>query len=72
VSNALLWRSREIGYIEEINLQFWADATKIVIGIYNRRSKTLIEETPFEPWCGKKLDVSHLRVFCIGIFAHTP
>ncbi len=35
-------------------------------------TKTLDSKTPQEAWIGRKLDVSHLKVFSCKTYAHIP
>jgi hypothetical protein len=54
-----------------LDLEFWAKAVNTTIDIKNRcPTRSLKSKTPQEAWTGRKLDVSHLRVFGCKAFAH--
>jgi hypothetical protein len=47
-----------------LDLEFWAEAVNMAVYIKNRCPiKALESKTPQETWTGRKLDVSHLRIF---------
>lgn len=47
-----------------LDKQFWAEAVKTAVYIKNRTpTKAVMGVTPEEKWSGKKVDVSHLRIF---------
>ncbi len=54
-------------------LEFWGEAVNMAVHIKNRcPTKALDSKTLQEAWNGRKLDVSHLRVFGCKSFAHVP
>jgi hypothetical protein len=56
-----------------LKLEFWGEAMNTTVYIKNRcPTKALDSKTPQEAWSGRKLDVSHLRVFGCKAFAHVP
>lgn len=59
--------------LQEANLSndFWAEAVNTAVYLKNRSStKTVKETTPEKAWTGKKVDLSHLRVFGSRTFVH--
>ncbi len=56
-----------------LDLEFWGNAVKTTIYIKNQcPTKALESKTPQEAQIGRKLDVSHLKVFGCKAFAHIP
>ncbi len=54
-----------------LELEFWGEAINTVVYIKNRcPTKVLDSKTPQETWSGRKLDVSHLKVFDCKAFAY--
>ena len=52
---------------------FWAEAVATAAYIQNRLPTAVLkEETPYERWCGKKPDMSHMKVFGCIAYAHIP
>ncbi len=53
---------------------YWAEAISTAVYLRNRMPTTAIKEnkTPYELWCGRKPNVSHLRVFGCMAYAHVP
>ena len=53
---------------------YWAEATSTAVYLRNRMPTTAIIEnkTPYELWCGRKLNVSRLRVFGCTAYVHVP
>ena len=53
---------------------FWAKAIFKASYVRNRLPTTALKEreTPYERWYGRKLDVSHFRVFGCMAYAHMP
>jgi len=52
---------------------FWAEAVIVVIYIMNRTPTAVVHGmTPKEKFTGKKLDVSHLRMFSYIAYVHVP
>lgn len=53
---------------------YWAEAISTAVYLRNRMPTTAIKETkiPYEKWCGREPNVSHLRVFGCMAYAHVP
>ena len=52
---------------------FWAEAVATAAYIQNRLPTSVLKgETPYQRWCGKKPDVSHMKVFGCIAYAHVP
>jgi hypothetical protein len=52
---------------------FWADAVSTTVYLINRCPTTDVHSiTPKEAWSGRKLDLSHLRIFGCVCYAHIP
>ena len=53
---------------------YWAEAVATAAYLRNRTPTTAFEEkkTPYERWYGKKLNLSHLKVFGCIAYAHIP
>ena len=52
---------------------FWAEAVATAAYIQNRLTTSVLKgETPYQRWCGKKPDVSHMKVFGCIAYAHVP
>jgi hypothetical protein len=52
----------------KIYLSFWAAVVQIAV--YNIAGCTLPDFTPLEVWCGKKPNLSHMRVFWSTTYMH--
>ena len=53
---------------------YWAEAVATAAYLRNRTPKRPLREetTPYEKWYGRKLDLSHLRVFGSMAYAYIP
>lgn len=52
---------------------FWAEAVVTSIHILNRCPTRSVQNiTTYEAWCGRKPNISHLRVFGCFAYAHVP
>lgn len=52
---------------------FWAEAVATSIYLLNRCPiRSLQNITSYEAWCGRKPNISHLRVFGCIVYAHVP
>ena len=52
---------------------YWAEAVATAAYIQNRLPTSVLKEgTPYQRWCGKKPDLSHMRVFGCVAYAHVP
>eukprot|EP00253_Pinus_taeda_P021834 PITA_21834 len=53
--------------------EFWAKAVDTACYLVNRSLSSVLEDkTPQEVWTGKKLSLSHLRVFGCDAYVHVP
>eukprot|EP00253_Pinus_taeda_P004808 PITA_04808 len=53
--------------------EFWAEVVETACYLVNRSlSSALEDKTPQEVWTGKKLSLSHLRVFGCDVYVHVP
>jgi hypothetical protein len=51
----------------------WEEAAMTVVYVQNRLSHSTLElKTPEEVFIGKKLEVSHLKIFGSPVFIHIP
>jgi hypothetical protein len=58
---------------QDLPMCLWAKATMTVVYVQNRLShSTLGLKTPEEMFTGKKLEVSHLKIFGCPVFIHIP
>ena len=54
-------------------MHLWAEAARTVVGVQNRTPHRVLEKkTPEEVLSGKKLEVSHLRIFSCPVYIHIP
>lgn len=52
---------------------YWAEAVATAAYIQNRLPTSVLkQETPYERWCEKKPDLSHMKVFGCVAYAHIP
>jgi hypothetical protein len=72
-NRAIMECARSMILAQGLELEFWGEAVNTAVYIENQcPTKTLDSKTPQEAWSGKKLDVSHLRIFGCKAFAHVP
>ena len=58
--------ARDMLHDQDLPMHIWAKATRIVVYVQNRTPHRLLEnKTPEEVFSGKKLEVSHLRIFVV-------
>ncbi len=73
VNRTIMECARSMILAQGLGLEFWGEAVNTAVYIKNRcPTKALDSKTPQEAWSGRKLDVSHLRVFGCKSFAHVP
>lgn len=49
---------------------YWAEACNMAVYLINRSVCSVFKDkTPEEVWCGKKVEVSHLRIFGSKVMA---
>lgn len=52
---------------------YWAEACNMACHVINRSvCASLVNKTPEEVWTGRKVDVSHLRIFGTPVMVHIP
>jgi hypothetical protein len=69
----ILDRARTMLFEAGLDKRFWAEAVLASVYIKNRcPTKSVSGKVPEEVWTGKKIDVSHLRVFGARAFVHVP
>lgn len=57
----------------KLEKKFWAEAANTAVYLKNRSATAnLKEKTPYEAWCGKKPDLSHIRLFGSNVMVHIP
>jgi hypothetical protein len=65
--------ARSMILTQGLELEFWGEAVNTAVYTKNRcPTKAFDSKTPQEAWSGRKLDVSHLKVFGCKAFAHVP
>ncbi len=53
--------------------EFWEEAMEIACYLVNIAPSSVLEDkTPQEVWTGKKISLSHLRVFGCDAYVHFP
>ena len=58
---------------QDLPMHLWAEAARIVVYVQNRTLHRVLEnKTPEEVFSGKKLEVSHLRIFGYPVYIHIP
>jgi hypothetical protein len=58
---------------QDLPMCLWAEATMAVVYVQNRLSHSALGlKTPEEMFTGKKLEVSHLKIFGCPVFIHIP
>jgi hypothetical protein len=58
---------------QDLPMHLWAEATKTTVYVQNRLSHSALGfKTPEEMFSGKKLEVSHLKIFGCPVFVHIP
>ena len=58
---------------QDIPMHLWEEATKTTIYVKNKTSHSALGfKTPREIFTGKKLEVSHLKIFGCPVFVHVP
>jgi hypothetical protein len=60
-------------YDQDISMCLWVEAAKTTVYVQNRLSHSALGfKTPEEVFSGKKLEVSHLKIFGCPVFVHIP
>eukprot|EP00253_Pinus_taeda_P036449 PITA_36449 len=73
MKKTLMERERSMLSGARLGREFWAEAVETTCYLVNRSPSSALEDkTPQEVWTGKKLYVSHLRVFGCDAYVHVP
>lgn len=57
----------------DLEIAFWVEACATAAHVMNRTPRVRLQQrTPIEMWCGKKPDVSNLRIFGSKVMVHVP
>ena len=62
-NNTLAVKVRTLLYGAGLPAKFWSAALVHAVYLHNRLVHSAINKTPYEAWCGRKPDVSNLRMF---------
>ena len=65
--------AREILHDQDLPMHIWAEAARTKMYVQNCTPLRVLEnKTPEEVFSGKKLEVSHLRIFGCPVYIHIP
>ena len=65
--------ARAMLHDQDIPMNLWAEASRTAVYVHNRTPPKVIEnKTPEEVFHGKKIEVSHLRIFECPMYIHIP
>ena len=65
--------TRIVLHDQDLPMYLWAEAGRTVVYVQNRTPHRVLEKkTPEEVFFGKKLEVSHLRIFGCPVHIHIP
>ena len=65
--------ARAMLHDQDIPIHIWVEATRTTVYVQNRTPHRVLEnKTPEEVFFGKKLEVSHLRIFSYLLYIHIP
>ena len=60
-------------YDQDLLMHLSAEAARITVYVQNIISHSALGfKTPEEMFTGKKLEVSHLKIFCCPVYIHIP
>lgn len=72
-NRTIIERARCMLHDANLPKTYWAEAVNMAAYLINRTvCSTLINKTPEEVWSGKKVDVSHIRIFGSPVMVHVP
>ena len=58
---------------QDIPMHLWEEVARTMVYVQNHtREKVLEKKTPEEVFSGKKLEVSHLKIFGYLVYIHIP
>ena len=58
---------------QDLPMHLWVEATRTSVYVQNRTPHRVLEnKTPEEVFSGKKLEVSHLKIFSCPVYIHIP
>ena len=59
--------------LQDLPMYLWAEAARTAVYVQNRTPHRVLEnKTPEEVFSGKKLEISHLRIFDCPVYIHIP
>lgn len=64
--------ARPMIHAKSLSLSLWAEAVNTAVYVLNRTVSSGRTSTPYEKFIGKKLTMSHLRIFGSEAFVNTP
>ena len=65
--------AREILHDQDLPMHIWAEASKTTVYVHNCTPHRVLENKTLEDvFFGKKIEVSHLRIFGYPVYIHIP
>ena len=72
-NRSIVGAARAMLHDQSLPFFLWAEACSTVVYLQNRSPNRAVENmTPKESFSGKKLEVSHFRIFCCLTYSHVP
>lgn len=72
-NRTLVERAKCMLFDAKLETKFWAEACNNAAYLMNRTPRLRLgNKTPEEMWCGRKPDVSHLKIFGSRVMVHVP
>lgn len=73
MNRTIIERAKCMLFDADLDDSYWAEACNMAMHLINRSvCKALVDKTPEEVWTGKKMDVSHLKIFGSPVMVHIP
>ena len=73
MNRTIMEKARSMLSGTRLGQEFWAEAVETTCYLVNKSPSSRLEDkTPHEVWTGKKLSLSHLRVFGCDAYVHVP
>eukprot|EP00253_Pinus_taeda_P025583 PITA_25583 len=73
INKTLMERAKSMLSGAKLGQEFWTEAVDTACYLVNKSPSSVLEDkTPQEVWTGKKLSLSHLRVFGCDAYVHVP
>ncbi|CAB0000865.1 unnamed protein product, partial [Nesidiocoris tenuis] len=73
VGRSIMDKTRSMMNDAKLEKRFWAETASTAVYLLNRSpAKKIRGSTPEEKWTGKRVDLSHLKVFGCPAFCHIP